>query len=267
MTNKPGFAHLHCHSQYSFLDGACRVEKLIEKVKKNKMDSIALTDHGVMSGLPSFQDAADKAGIKSILGLEAYLVLDRHIKEPRETRYHLTMLAENNKGYENLCHLSNYSFTEGFYHKPRCLAPESLVHTPDGSKPISEISVGDFVLTHKGRFRPVKRVMKNPHEGRIYGVTMNNRYGSTVWLTGEHPCLIRDRQGRTSWVEASKILPGRASKKEEMSSWNSFACLPKLSKIEKIITEIKTTDFITDWQPSDKREGHFEKEISRPNMG
>ena len=72
MSKQSGFAHLHCHSQYSFLDGACRIEKLVEKVKKSGMNSIALTDHGVMSGLPDLQAAADKAGIKAILGVEAY---------------------------------------------------------------------------------------------------------------------------------------------------------------------------------------------------
>lgn len=113
------FAHLHCHSQFSLLDGACRIERLVEKVKKSGMDSIAVTDHGVMSSLPKLQAAADKAGIKSILGIEAYLVEDRHVKKPRETRWHLTLLAENDIGYENLCHLTSLSFTEGFYNKPR----------------------------------------------------------------------------------------------------------------------------------------------------
>jgi DNA-directed DNA polymerase III PolC len=119
MDKQPPFAHLHLHSEHSPLDGACRMDRLMDRVKELGQEHVGLTDHGTMSGLLKFQNAADKAGIKPVLGLEAYFTEDRAVKDPSNRYYHLTLLAENTKGYENLCRLSSRSYREGKYYKPR----------------------------------------------------------------------------------------------------------------------------------------------------
>ncbi|MDQ3304034.1 MAG: DNA polymerase III subunit alpha, partial [Actinomycetota bacterium] len=120
MTATP-FAHLHCHSEYSMLDGASRIKDLISFAKEQNMPGLALTDHGVMYGSVRFYQEAKKAGIKPILGCEVYVTADRHERRasPRAKYYHLTLLARTPEGYRNLMKLSTTGFLEGFYYKPR----------------------------------------------------------------------------------------------------------------------------------------------------
>lgn len=117
-----GFVHLHVHSEYSLLDGACRIKDLIPACKELGMDSIALTDHGVMYGTIDFYDECKKNGIKPILGCEVYTAkrsrFDRDTKNDSDYG-HLILLAENNEGYNNLIKLVSVAFTEGYYYKPR----------------------------------------------------------------------------------------------------------------------------------------------------
>ncbi|MDP9457523.1 MAG: DNA polymerase III subunit alpha [Actinomycetota bacterium] len=112
------FAHLHCHSEYSMLDGASRIKDLVSFAKEQNMPGIALTDHGVMYGSVKFYQEATKAGIKPILGCEVYVTADRHDRS-RAKYYHLTLLARTAEGYKNLMKLSTCGFLEGFYYKPR----------------------------------------------------------------------------------------------------------------------------------------------------
>ncbi len=115
-----GFVHLHLHSEYSVLDGAVKVEKLLNRCHELGMSSVAITDHGVLSSAVDFYSQAVKAGIKPIIGLEAYVVADRLDKSKmREDRYHLTLLAENDTGYQNLIRICSRGFLEGYYYKPR----------------------------------------------------------------------------------------------------------------------------------------------------
>jgi DNA polymerase-3 subunit alpha len=122
---KDNFAHLHVHSEYSLLDGASRIIKLIEKACEFNMPALALTDHGVMYGVIEFYSQAKKSGIKPIIGCEIYLApksrWDKQSEKEKkeETFYHLTLLAENNQGYQNLMKLVSLGFLEGFYYKPR----------------------------------------------------------------------------------------------------------------------------------------------------
>ena len=116
------FVHLHLHSEYSLLDGACRLDKLIEKVKNLEQPAVAVTDHGVMYGTIDFYKKSIKAGVKPIIGCEVYVAQrSRFNKEFKldNKPYHLTLLCKNNKGYENLVKLVSLSFKEGFYNKPR----------------------------------------------------------------------------------------------------------------------------------------------------
>jgi len=116
------FVHLHVHTEYSLLDGACRIAGIMDRVKELGQDAIAITDHGVMYGCIDFYKAAKAAGIKPIMGCEVYqtrrLISDR-IHGVDDNPYHLVLLCENNKGYENLCLLVSKAYTDGFYGKPR----------------------------------------------------------------------------------------------------------------------------------------------------
>src|SRR5215216_3248244 len=112
------FAHLHCHSEYSMLDGASRIRDLISFAKAENMPGIALTDHGVMYGAIKFYKEAKSAGIKPIMGCEVYVAADRHDRS-RAPYYHLTLLARTAEGYRNLMKLCTAGYLEGFYRKPR----------------------------------------------------------------------------------------------------------------------------------------------------
>ncbi len=115
-----GFCHLHVHSDYSALDGACKVRDLAREAAAQGMPAVALTDHGVLSGALQFYQEAKDAGVKPVLGLEAYVVEDRLRKDAqKEERWHLTLLAENEQGYRNLLKIGSRSFLEGYYFKPR----------------------------------------------------------------------------------------------------------------------------------------------------
>ncbi|MCK4659858.1 MAG: DNA polymerase III subunit alpha [Phycisphaerae bacterium] len=117
------FCHLHVHTHYSLLDGATRINELVEAVKKMGMPAVAITDHGNLFGVIEFYEAACKAGIKPVIGLEAYMAPgDRRSKEAssmKEASSHLILLAMNNQGYRNLVKLSSIAYREGFYYKPR----------------------------------------------------------------------------------------------------------------------------------------------------
>ena len=114
------FTHLHLHTEYSLLDGACRIPKLVQRIKALGMDSCAITDHGVMYGCIDFYQAMKAEGLKPIIGCEAYVCRDRKDKSTVAREYsHLILLCENNKGYENLMHLISEGFLTGYYYKPR----------------------------------------------------------------------------------------------------------------------------------------------------
>ncbi len=112
------FTHLHVHTEYSLLDGSSKIKELARRVKELGMDSIAITDHGVMYGVIDFYKACKAEGIKPIIGCEVYVTGgSRHEKE--NGYYHLVLLAENDTGYHNLMKIVTRGFTEGFYYKPR----------------------------------------------------------------------------------------------------------------------------------------------------
>jgi DNA-directed DNA polymerase III PolC len=111
----PSVAHLHVHSEYSLLDGACNVDKLAERAAAFGQPAIGLTDHGVMNGAVELYKAAQKHGVKPLLGLEAYFVDDRHVRDRKVERNHLTLLAANDEGFRNLTTLSSKGFLEGLH--------------------------------------------------------------------------------------------------------------------------------------------------------
>ncbi len=123
MVDTKPFAHLHCHTHYSLLDGANRIPELVEKVKANGMNAIAMTDHGNLYGAMEFYHTCRDNDVNPIIGLEAYIApghrTDRSASRMKEASFHLTLLAKNATGFQNLIRLSSKSFLEGFYYKPR----------------------------------------------------------------------------------------------------------------------------------------------------
>ncbi len=116
------FVHLHLHTEYSLLDGACRIEELLDQAAKLKMPALAVTEHGNMFSAVVFHDAARKRGIKPILGCEVYVAPGSRLDKSGtigETANHLVLLAETNEGFKNLIKLVSAGYTEGFYYKPR----------------------------------------------------------------------------------------------------------------------------------------------------
>ena len=113
------FVHLHCHSQFSILQSTSTTQHLVDRAVQHKMPAIAMTDHGNMMGAFHFVKSALKAGIKPIVGCEFNLAVDRLDKSHKDDGYQCVVLAKNKNGYHNLCKLSSYAFTEGFYYVPR----------------------------------------------------------------------------------------------------------------------------------------------------
>lgn len=148
------FVHLHVHTEYSLLDGANRITPLVEQVREMGMDSIAITDHGVMYGVVDFYKACKKNGIKPILGCEVYTAprsrLDKDARQDAD-QGHLVLLVKNNVGYKNLMKLVSMGFIEGFYYKPR-IDMELLEEYHEGLVALSACLAGDIptaILDHR----------------------------------------------------------------------------------------------------------------------
>ncbi|MDX2070278.1 MAG: PHP domain-containing protein, partial [Haliscomenobacter sp.] len=134
----PDFLHLHCHTQFSLLDGASSITQMMDKAVKDEQKAVALTDHGNMFGAFKFVAEAKKRNLKPIIGCEFYLVKDRHqkafsrAKGESDERYHQLLLAKNAKGYENLSKLCSLGFIEGLYGKYPRIDKELLVQYHEG---------------------------------------------------------------------------------------------------------------------------------------
>jgi DNA polymerase-3 subunit alpha len=116
------FVHLHVHSEYSLLDGACRIEDMVKRASELDQPALAVTDHGCLFGVVAFHNAAKAAGVKPIIGIEAYMTEDRRSRVAtgvKDGGHHLLLLAQNHAGYKNLLKLGSIAYTEGFYYKPR----------------------------------------------------------------------------------------------------------------------------------------------------
>src|SRR5437667_2610531 len=130
------FVHLHLHSEYSLLDGACRLDRLMEKAHELKFPALALTDHGVMYGAIDFYQAAREQGIKPIIGCEVYVAPGSRLEKKttagsRDVYHHLVLLAKNEAGYKNLIKLATDAHLKGYYYKPR-LDKETLAAHKEG---------------------------------------------------------------------------------------------------------------------------------------
>jgi len=143
----PPFVHLHCHSHYSLLDGAGDITALVEKARSSGMNALALTDHGNLYGALEFYRTAREAGINPILGMEAYIApgsrFRKSASDDEDSSYHLTLLAQNRTGFQNLVKLSSKAFLEGFYFKPR-IDRELLEEFHEGLICLSGCVSGEF---------------------------------------------------------------------------------------------------------------------------
>ena len=141
-----GFCHLHLHTCYSLLDGACRLEDLIKKVADMGQKAVAITDHGVMYGVVDFYKIAKKYNVKPIIGCEDYVAPNSRFDKSGRTQnppFHLVLLCKNNIGYQNLCKLVSLGFTEGFYGKPR-IDKETLRQYSEGLIALSACLAGEI---------------------------------------------------------------------------------------------------------------------------
>src|SRR5947209_12338650 len=166
MASAPEFVHLHLHSEYSLLDGACHIDELVDQAGRAGMKAMALTDHGNMFGAVAFHDACLAGGLKPILGCEIYVATgsrhDRSAGGIQEAYNHMTLLAADEAGYHNLVKLVSIGYMEGFYHRPRidkellgrhatgliglsgCLSSEIAMHLRAGADAAALQSVGEF---------------------------------------------------------------------------------------------------------------------------
>src|ERR1700712_1055761 len=169
------FVHLHCHSEYSLLDGANRIDDLIRRAQELEQPALAITDHGNLHAAWEFQEKARKAKVKPIIGMEAYVAPgDRRIKSRgtpgSKAYYHLVLLARDMTGYKNLVKLSSLAYTEGFYSKPRvdrellakyneglivssaCMAGEVAGHLLDDNWDAARDAAAWYAEVFKGRY-------------------------------------------------------------------------------------------------------------------
>ena len=156
-----GFVHLHTHTEYSLLDGCCRLDGLIQRAVQLDMPAIAITDHGVMYGVIEFYKKARREKIKPIIGCEVYVApRSRTQREPKvdETAYHLVLLAENNQGYRNLLNLVTKSHLEGFYYRPR-VDKELLAEHAEGLIALTACLGGEIPTRIRQSFTEARRAL------------------------------------------------------------------------------------------------------------
>ena len=164
------FVHLHVHTEYSLLDGACRIDGMMDRVKELGQTAVAITDHGVMYGCIDFYKAAKAAGVKPIIGCEVYVArrgMEDRIYGIDNKRYHLVLLCKDRTGYENLCYLVSQAFIRGFYGKPR-VDLELLEEHHEGLIALSACLAGGVS----------QRLLEEDYEGaRDYALRMSEIFG------------------------------------------------------------------------------------------
>jgi len=179
------FTHLHLHTEYSLLDGACRIKSLVKRISALGMDSCAMTDHGVMYGAVDFYQACLDQGIHPVIGCEVYVCADMTDKQAFSREYsHLILLCENNQGYQNLIKLISLGFTEGFYYKPRIDYP-LLEKYHEGLIALSACLSGDLPkLLLDGRYE----------DARIYALEMQRIMGQGNYFIEVMDHSLRDEK-------------------------------------------------------------------------
>jgi len=190
------FIHLHNHTQYSLLDGACRIDRMIAKSKELGMNAVAMTDHGNMFGTIEFYKKAKAAGIKPIIGTEAYVINGHYNEEENKhcKRYHLVLLAKNMQGYKNLIKLSSHSFIDGYYYKPR-MTKEDLRIYNKGIIALSACIQGEIP----------QNLLKNDYDGAVKALNEYKEiFGDRFYIELQDHGIDREKQVMPQLVELAK---------------------------------------------------------------
>jgi DNA polymerase-3 subunit alpha len=230
------FVHLHVHSHYSLLDGLAKIDELISRAKEDGSEALAITDHGVMYGAIEFYEKCKKAGIKPIIGVEAYLAPNsRHDKIARSDEknyYHLILLAKNNEGYKNLIKLTTIAHLEGFYYKPR-IDWEVLQKHCAGLVAMTACIGGEIpALILAGK---IERAKKRALEyNKLFG------QGNFYFEIQDHPDLRGQSEANEKMIELSRELniPLVATNdihylnKEDDAAQDVLLCLQNKKKLE-----------------------------------
>ncbi len=240
-----GFVHLHTHTEYSLLDGCCRISRLIDAAKNKGQTAIAITDHGVMYGAVDFYKAAKKAGIKAIIGCEVYVAPRSHTQKEKfyDSNYsHLVLLCKNETGYKNLIKLVSVGFTEGFYSKPR-VDRELLEKHSEGLIALSACLAGEIP----------KALMKNDYEAaRKTAIFYKNVFGDDYYLELQDHGIYEQKQVNPEIIKLSRELniPLVATndvhyiEKEDSEAHKVLLCIQTGKKLgDEDALEFKTDEF------------------------
>ena len=240
------FVHLHLHTEYSLLDGCCRIGKLFDAVKKNGQNAVAVTDHGVMYGAVNFFKAAKEAGVKAIIGCEVYVAprsrFDKNKMEDSEYN-HLVLLCKNETGYKNLIKMVSLSFTEGFYSKPR-IDKELLKENSDGIIALSACLAGEIP----------RKLLKGDYEGaKESALWFNNVFGSENFYIE-----IQDH----GIIEQKRILPDMLRLSDEtgigLVATNDVHYIEKEdAKMQKVLICLQTGKKLSDENPLEFKTEEF----------
>jgi DNA polymerase-3 subunit alpha len=199
------FAHLHCHSDFSLLDGASPIPRLVERATSCGMTALALTDHGNLYGTLEFYRTAKDAGLNPIIGYEAYVApgsrFQKEISADKETSYHLTLLAKNRTGFQNLIKLASRAFLEGFYFKPR-IDRELLAAHHEGLICLSGCASGEFSRALLKGVDPLANLAEAMEIARWFQHVFGNRYFVEIQDNG----LEIQRLAKVGAVEVAKRL-------------------------------------------------------------
>ncbi|HEY4235015.1 MAG TPA: DNA polymerase III subunit alpha [Lacipirellulaceae bacterium] len=199
------FVHLHCHSHYSLLDGASPIDGMIGRAKELGMNALAITDHGNLYGAIEFYEACREAGINPIVGYEAYVApasrFERSGESSRDASYHLTLLAKNRTGFENLVQLSSKAFLEGFYHKPR-IDRELLAAHNEGLVCLSGCVSGEFARTLLAGNTADEAIAK----GREIAAWFHGVFGDRYFIEIQNNGLEVQRQALELSVEVARRM-------------------------------------------------------------
>jgi DNA polymerase-3 subunit alpha len=251
------FVHLHNHSQYSLLDGLTKLPALVDYVNKTGMESVALTDHGTMSGAIEFYKACKTGNLKPIIGMEAYIAPRTYIdKDPAHDRqyYHLTLLAMDNTGYQNLMRLSSIANLEGFYYRPR-IDRQLLEQYGDGLIVLSGCIGGEVSdALRQGQYEQAKKAAE------WYKSVFGDRYYIELMDHGhaEHP---------KSWQEQTDVNKGLLKIATELGVDAVLTCdahylMHEDKEAHEILLCIQTGAFLSDDQRFSLKD--FELHVADP---
>ena len=240
-----GAVHLHVHSEYSLLDGACKIDALAARAAELEMPALGLTDHGVMNGSVEHYKACVAAGVKPIIGLEAYLVDDRNLTptQPRYERNHLTLLASNDAGFRNLVKLSSAGFLEGFSRGKANVDMELL----------SAHSEGVIALTGCLQSRFCRRLVEDrPADARTHIDDLVQAFGpDQVYFEVQRNGIAEQEKANEGIVRTAKEL-GRPLvatadvhylRREDYDSHAALLCVQTKSTIEQPKLRFDTNEF------------------------